>query len=92
MVDGFSRLNIFAKSSILDVSLSFEYASELPNIFPNYNNQSTNVLNQKINVFFDEEIFCLHWIARLKNAWRGEVVKNFKKIGRQSSKLKHSLK
>ena len=30
-------------------------------------------------------------IAQLKNAARVEVVKNFKKIGWQSSKLKHSL-
>ena len=29
-------------------------------IFPNYNNQSTNVLNQKMNVFFVAENSCAH--------------------------------
>ena len=50
---------------ILNTPLNYQSS-----IFPNHNDQSTNVLN----------------------AGRREVVKNSKKIGRQSSKLIHLLK
>ena len=54
--NNFLPLNIFAKSSIVNIRLGSEYFSELPikYFFPNYNNQSMNVLNQKTNVYFDE--------------------------------------
>ena len=49
-------LNIFAKSSIVNVRLGFEYTSELSikYFFSSYNDRSMDVLNQKTNIFFDE--------------------------------------
>ena len=53
--NNFLPLNTFAKSSIVNVKLGSEYVSELSiKYFSNYNDRSTNVSNQKTNVFFDE--------------------------------------
>ena len=53
--NNFLPLNTFAKSSIVNVKLGSEYISELSiKYFSNYNDRSTNVSNQKTNVFFDE--------------------------------------
>ena len=86
---------LFHHYSTIEDGLGSEYASELSveYFFSNFNDQSTNVLNQKTNVSSMSKYFVhIEINAELKNVGGREVVKNSKKIGRQSSKLKHLLK
>ena len=94
--NNFLLLNIYAKSSTVNVRLGCHCASELSvkyffflaiKIDPRTFWIKKRMFSSMSKFFVHIEI-----IKVLKNAGRKEVVKNFKRIGQQSSKLMHLLK
>ena len=91
----FSPLNIFAKSSIIDVILGSQYATKLSikYFFPIITiNPRTFWIKKQMFSLMSKFFVYIEIIPELKNVGRREVVKNSKKIGRQSSKLVYLLK